>query len=170
MVKLEAYAIAVVVAVLACIGAYFYGRSDGTELERAKWEKAQAEARDKDYKNLLVAINVSNQIGLENQKAIKGIRVTNTTINREVQREIATNTVYSTDCLPASGILLWNAANRGKLPAGAAERIDNAGVPAASGSGPQGRQSGQSPLQPRSGDGRVPAMRSESKGPSPVGR
>jgi len=135
MGKLEVYAVALLVAVLACVGAYFYGRHDGTTVERAKWEAEALAAKERDFQSLLGAINTANQIGKDNGDAIKGIRVTNKTINTEVQREIKENVIYASECFAPSGLLLWNASNRGVVSGGAAAPSGDGRVPAAAGKG-----------------------------------
>lgn len=120
MGKIELYAIAALVVALAIAASYFYGRHDGTTVERAKWEAASLQAAQKNMDDLKQAIDKSNEISQRTLDAVGKIKIVNRTINNEVQREIKTNTVYANDCLPESGRVLWNSANRGVLPDSAA--------------------------------------------------
>ena len=129
--KLEAYGIALLVAVLAAIALYFYGRHDGTVIERSRWEKAAADAKDQDMKALTQAVSKASEIGERTLAAVGNIKVVHQTINKGIEHEIQTNTVYRNDCFTDSGRLLWNASNRGILP-------DRAGVTKPIGAMPEG--------------------------------
>lgn len=101
--------IAVVVALASIAGAFFYGVSVGKDREaatQARIDKAITDTRQ-----------AAQQGAAE---AISGIKITNTTIQNEVQREIQTNTIYRDCKLPADGLRLANDALKGKrsIPAG----------------------------------------------------
>ncbi|QOE32796.1 i-spanin [Achromobacter phage Mano] len=97
--------IAALVAVCAVIGAYAYGVSMGKDREaatQARIDKAMQDTRE------------AAQQGAA--QAIAQIKITNTTIRGEVQREIQTNTVYRDCRIPADGVRLINEAITGQRP------------------------------------------------------
>ena len=114
--KLEIYGIMVLVVLAACVGAYFYGRHDGTTIERAKWEAESLKAAKQNMDDLKTAINTSNGISQRTLDAVANIKVVNRTITNQVQREITTDVRYAADCFPDTGRLLWNSINLGVLP------------------------------------------------------
>lgn len=116
MGKLEMYALAGLAAFALITSAYFYGRSDGVALERAKWESASLQASERNMRELKAAVAKSSEISERTLGAVSNIRIINKTINNEVQREIKTDVRYAAECFPDSGRLLWNAASEGKLP------------------------------------------------------
>jgi len=99
-------------AVLAIGGAFGYGVKVGADGELA------TQARVEDVRK---AAEESAQLAAA--AAIAKIKVHNTTVKGEVQREIQTNTVYRDCRLPADGVRLINqalsgpGADNGKLPA-----------------------------------------------------
>lgn len=111
MNPLVKYGIAVAVVLGALYAAYSHGISVA-EGRQAAAELAMQQTRE-----------AAQQGAAE---AISKIKVTNTTIRGEVQREIQTNTVYSDCRVPADGLRLANdaiqgrgagTAGSGKLPA-----------------------------------------------------
>lgn len=87
-------------------GAFVYGgnvREDHIRAEDSRTADAILEAR--------------NQAQLGAADAISQLRITNTTIHQEVQREIRTNTVYADCKLPAGGLRIANEALTGQRPA-----------------------------------------------------
>lgn len=116
--KLELYGIVLIAVLLAAAGAYAFAKHQGVMEERQRWEAKEAEATAKDLVSLRDAVNQSNAIAGRTLEAVGNIKVVNKTINQEVQREIRTDVRYANDCLPDSGLQLWNAANRGVLPTG----------------------------------------------------
>jgi hypothetical protein len=147
--KLELYGIAIVAAICACIGAYFYGRHDGTTIERARWESDALKTAQKDMGELKIAITNSNTISTQTLDAVKNIKVSNRTINNEVQREIKTDVRYVSDCFPDSGRLLWNAANVGVMPSSAAGSKPGTALPAANGAAGSQQSGGSVAPKPR---------------------
>lgn len=108
-----AYAGAALAAVLLVGGAFGYGVKVGADGELA------TQARVEEVRK---AAEESAQLGAA--AAIAKIKVTNTTIRGEVQREIQTNTVYRDCRLPADGVRLINEALTG-------QRADNRKLSAA---------------------------------------
>jgi hypothetical protein len=115
--KLELYALGAILLAAAIAGAYFYAKHQGVMEERGRWEVKAAAATKADIESLSDAVKKGSAIAQDTYNAVGKIKVVNRTINNEVQREIKTDVRYAADCLPDSGILLWNAANRGILPA-----------------------------------------------------
>ena len=120
LTKLEFYILGAIMLAVAIAGAYYYAKHQGATEERARWEAKAAAATKADLESLTQAVQAANKIAGETFTAVGNIKVINRTINNEVQREIRTDVRYANDCLPDSGVLLWNAANRGVLPAGGA--------------------------------------------------
>lgn len=149
MGKLELYALAALMMLLAIAGAYFYGRHDGSSLERAKWESASVKAAEENMAALKTAINNSTAISQQTLDAVGKIKVTNRTINNEVRREITTDVRYAADCFPDSGRLLWNSINLGVVPSGATGGKPAPSVPGATGQPGSGQQGGNAPPKPR---------------------
>lgn len=112
-----AYAGAALGAVLLVGGAFGYGVKVGADGELA------TQARVEEVRK---AAEQSAQLGAA--VAIAKIKISNTTIRGEVQREIQTNTVYRDCHLPADGVRLINEALTG-------QRSDNRKLPAAEPSG-----------------------------------
>lgn len=108
-----AYAGAALGAVLLAAGAFGYGVKVGADGELA------TQARVEEVRK---AAEESAEQGAA--AAIANIKVTNTTIRGEVQREIQTNTVYRDCRLPADGVRLINEALTG-------QRTDNRKLSAA---------------------------------------
>ena len=100
-----AYAGVAIGAVLAVVGAFGYGVKVGADGELATQARVEQVRK---------AAEESAQLGAA--AAIAKIKVTNTTIRGEVQREIQTNTVYRDCRLPADGVRLINEALTGKRP------------------------------------------------------
>lgn len=97
------YLIAAVAALGVVVGAFAYGVSVGKDSEvatQARIDKAMQDTRE------------AAQQGAA--KAIAQIKVTNTTIRGEVQREIQTNTVYRDCRVPADGLRIINDALKGQ--------------------------------------------------------
>lgn len=110
------YAIAVTIALGALYAAYSHG------ISVAEGRQASAE----------LAIQQTREAAQQGAaEAISKIKVTNTTIRGEVQREIQTNTVYRDCRLPADGLRIANEAITGKSAqrsgAGQLSRTDAAG-------------------------------------------
>ena len=147
--KLEIYGIALLVVVCACVGAYFYGRHDGTTIERAKWEADSLKASQQNLLDLKVAITNATTISQNTLDAVGKIKVVNRNITNEVQREVKTNTVYANDCFAPNGLLLWNGANRNVMPSGAAGNQPAAILPGGNGPASAGQQGGNAAAKPR---------------------
>lgn len=97
------YAIILAIVLGALIGAFAYGVSVGKDSEtatQARIDKATQATRE-----------AAQQGAAE---AIAKIKVTNTTIRGEVQREIQTNTVYRDCRVPADGLRIINDALSGQ--------------------------------------------------------
>jgi hypothetical protein len=116
MNQLLKYGAAVAAIMGALYGAYCHGISV-QEGRQASAELARQETRE-----------AAQQGAAE---AISKIKITNTTVRGEVQREIQTNTVYRDCKLPADGLRIANEAITGKRtkPAGEGQlsRTDAAG-------------------------------------------
>jgi hypothetical protein len=85
------------------IGAYFYGRHDGAQLEEAKHLKAEEIVKQSEIAMQRVAA-----------EAIGAIEITNRTIRAEVQREIIEKPVFR-ECRAGAGVLdAINAAKTGQ--------------------------------------------------------
>lgn len=149
MAKLELYGIAALMLLLAAVGCYFYGRHDGTSIERAKWESSSLKASEDNMKSLKEAVENSNKISSQTLEAVGKIKVTNRTINNEVRREITTDVRYAADCFPDSGRLLWNSINLGILPSVPTGAKPAPSVPAGSSQPGTGQQGGNTPTKPR---------------------
>ena len=103
--KLYAYAIGALACFGLAIGAYFYGRHDGTEIEKAKHLEAEAFARD--------ARDAMIQAAAE---AIGKIEVRHQTIRQEVQREIIEKPVFRECRNTPDSLRLLNDALQDKQP------------------------------------------------------
>ena len=93
--------VALVIGTLA--GVYAYGVSVGVDREaatQARIDKSNSEVRDLALKSAA--------------EAISKIKVQNTTIKGEVQREIQTSTVYRDCRIPADGVRIINDALTGR--------------------------------------------------------
>lgn len=84
-------------------GAFFYGQGIGQAREIAKRSEIQDAIRGTRDAAMQAAAD-----------AISSIKITNTTIRGEVQREIRTNTVYRDCRLPPDGVRIANDALRGQ--------------------------------------------------------
>ena len=116
MGKLEIYGIAAALILLAAFGWGAYKKHEGVTEERARWELKVAAATKADLDSLIEAVAAGKKISQDTFDALGKIRIVNTTINKEVQREVKTDVRYLNDCLPDSGVYLWNAAGRGVVP------------------------------------------------------
>lgn len=95
--------VAIAIALGAIVGAFAYGVHVGKDAEtatQARIDKAVQDTRE-----------AANQAAAD---AIAKIKITNTTIRGEVQREIQTNTIYRDCKLPADGLRIANDALAGK--------------------------------------------------------
>lgn len=117
---------AIVIALVAWAasvgGAFFYGQDVGQDREVAKRAEVQ---------QAIQATREAAQQGAA--QAIAKIKITNTTIQGEVRREIQTNTIYRDCRVPADGLRLANealAGKRGPQPAGGGQlpRADTDGA------------------------------------------
>lgn len=106
------YLAAVAIVVGALVGTYSYGVSVGRDREvatQARIDQANQATRE-----------AAQQGAAE---AISKIKITNTTIRGEVQREVQTNTIYRDCKLPADGLRIANDALQGQRtkPAGSGQ-------------------------------------------------
>lgn len=100
----------ILAAVLALIGAYFYGRHDGGEIAEAQ------RLRDEQ-----VARQVFDQAQAAAAQEIAKIKVRNTTVQQTLEKEIHEKPVYR-DCHHSpDGLRSINAALAGSEPAGGGE-------------------------------------------------
>lgn len=108
--KTAAIEVALSIGIVA--GAFAYGHHIGAQQEQAKQLAVEVAT--------LQTRQVMQDAAAE---AISNIKVTNTTIRGEVQREIQTNTVYRDCKLPADGLRIINEAITGKRtqPAGSGQ-------------------------------------------------
>lgn len=97
------YAIILAAALGAIIGAFAYGVSVGKDSETATQARIDQATQ---------ATQEAAQQGAAN--AIAKIKITNTTIKGEVQREVQTNTIYRDCKLPTDGVRIINDALSGK--------------------------------------------------------
>lgn len=102
-------------------GAFFYGQGVGEDRKTAE-----------DSRTATAILEARNQAQQGAAEAIAQIKVTNTTIHQELEREVRTNTVYADCKLPAVGLRIANDALAGKraaIPASGGElpRADAAG-------------------------------------------
>lgn len=97
------YLIAAAVALGVVGGAFAYGVSVGKDSEKATQARIDEATQ---------ATREAAEQGAA--KAIAQIKVTNTTIRGEVQREVQTNTVYRDCRVPADGLRLINEALKGQ--------------------------------------------------------
>lgn len=100
---LARYLVVVAVVLGSLVAAYAYGVSVGKDREtatQARIDKSNSEVRDLALKSAA--------------EAISKIKVQNTTIKGEVQREIQTNTVYRDCRLPVDGLRIINDALSGQ--------------------------------------------------------
>ena len=97
------YAVILAAVLGAIIGAFAYGVSVGKDSEKATQARVDQATHD---------TREAAQQGAA--KAIALIKVTNTTIRGEVQREIQTNTVYRDCRVPVDGLRIINDALKGQ--------------------------------------------------------
>lgn len=97
------YAIILAAVLGVIIGAFAYGVSVGKDSEKATQARIDQATQD---------TREAAQQGAA--KAIAQIKVTNTTIRGEVQREIQTNTVYRDCRVPTDGLRIINDALKGQ--------------------------------------------------------
>lgn len=154
MIKLEAYAVALVIMVVALWGWGQHKEKQGEEKERAVWQAKQGEAAQLDMKSLKDAVQQSIALAQGTANIVAGIKVVNVTRQGVLEREIQTNTIYSNDCLPDTGIVQWNAISAGKpvVPSSSTgQQPDQRGaeLPKGNVSTTIERKSGNAPVKPR---------------------
>ena len=114
-----------------------------------KWKDTAIAALQSDVQGLKSVSADTAKIAGDTQTAVGKIRVVNKTINNEVQREIIEKqTQYAVVCLPDSGVVQWNAANKGVVSGASAASKPDAALPGVAGASDPGRQGGDAPRQP----------------------
>lgn len=150
LTRLEIYLIAFLALAIAAGGAYFYAKHQGVMEERQRWELKEADSTKVALGSLTEAVKAGNTIAGNTLEALKK-NAGNRTIDRGViQREIQTNTLYASDCFPATGLVQWNRINAGQplLPVESAGGQPGPAMPKGNGAALPGQQRGH--LAPKS--------------------